>query len=101
MAKNLGVGGFLGGNGEGLPVGLKEVLPNCSVTQKGKAGLGSGCAQLGRRTAGSDWGIVEQWKEHFKRLLNLTNTSSVKEAEAEYSGKPHQYLLQRSLSELP
>ena len=35
-----------GGYGEGLSFGLKEVLANCSATQKWKAGLSSGCLQL-------------------------------------------------------
>ena len=54
QSKNPGVGGVRGGHGEGLSVGLKEVLANRSATQEGKAGLGSGCVQLGRRTADSD-----------------------------------------------
>ncbi len=31
--------------------------------------------------------IVQWWKEHFEELLNLTNTSSVEEAEFEDSGE--------------
>jgi len=73
------VGGVRGGNGEGLSVGLKEVLANRSATQEGKAGLGSGSAQLGRRIAD----IVGQWEEHFEELLNSTNTSSEEEAKSE------------------
>jgi len=54
QSKNLGVGGVQGGFGEGLSVGLKEVLANRLATLEGKTGLGSGCAQSGRRTADPD-----------------------------------------------
>jgi len=54
MCVGAGVGGVRGGHGEGLSVGLKEILANCPATQEGKAGLGSGCAQSGRRTADPD-----------------------------------------------
>jgi len=38
--------------------------------------------------------IVGWWKEHFKKLLNLTGMSSVEEAESEDSGEAsHIYLL--------
>jgi len=37
---------------------LKEVLANHPETQEGKAGLGSGCAQSGRRTADPDQHIL-------------------------------------------
>jgi len=85
----MGVGGVPGGYEEGLSVGLKELLANHSATQEGKAGLGSGCAQSGRRTADKD--IVGRWKEH------PTNTSSEEEREGSPRGKPHPYLLQRPL----
>jgi len=51
---NTRVGGVRGGHGEGFSVGLKEVLANRLATQEWKAGLGSGCAQWGRRTADPD-----------------------------------------------
>ncbi len=31
--------------------------------------------------------IVKRWKEHFEELLNLSNTSSVEEAESEDLGE--------------
>lgn len=38
-----GVGIVQGGYGQGPLVALQEVVTNCSITQKGKAGHGSGC----------------------------------------------------------
>ncbi len=44
------------GLGEGLLVGLKEVLVNHLAALGGKAGLSPGCVQSGRRTADLDLG---------------------------------------------
>lgn len=77
QSKNLCVERVRGGYGAGLSVSLlKEVLVNHLTTQEGKAGLGSGCAQPGRRTGDPDLDTVHQWTEHFKELLNPTNTLS-------------------------
>lgn len=50
------MGGVQRGYGEEVLVGLKEVLPNCSITQEGKVGFGSGFIQPGRRTTDPRWG---------------------------------------------
>jgi len=52
------------------------------ATQEGKAGLGSGCAQLGGELLTQTEYIVSRWKEHFEEHLNPTSTSSEEEAES-------------------
>lgn len=64
-SKNAGMGGVLGGYGEGLLVCLKEVLSNSQRLRKGnKAWL-----RPGRRTLTWTRDIVKRVKEHFGELL--------------------------------
>lgn len=55
--------------------------------RKRKWGLAQAVFSMGGELLTQTGNIVEQWIEHFEELLNLTNMSSVKEAELEDSGE--------------
>ena len=81
------MGGVRGGHGEGLSVGLKEVLANRLATQEGKQGLAQAVLSRGGELLTQTEDIVGRWKEHFEELLNPANTPFGEEAESEASGE--------------
>lgn len=54
-------------------------------SQEKEAGLSPDCFQQGEELLTQTEDIVSRWKKHFDKHLNLTDLSSIEEAELEYS----------------
>ena len=80
---NSGVEGITRGHGEGLSVGLKDALANHFDSESERQGPCEVLLGLGRDVLTRARDIIEQWKEHFEDVLDLTCFFSIKEAESE------------------
>lgn len=85
-SKNMRVGEVQGGYGEGLFVGLKEILANHLMTSKAKTGPGPGYVQQGRRTADSDLAYRQVPGRNILRN-SQTNMSFQEESESQIVGE--------------